>query len=88
MANCYNLKKVDNQWSWRVRGSKFLYYTNLSGYGLFTQKTVRETNYANECDEKQIEGTCQFSLSGYSMSGARKKINNYFANAGIMMPGL
>jgi hypothetical protein len=63
-------------WSWEYENEPHvLYFTNDKGQGVFRQKYVRTTNQANECDKKQIVGTSQFSLSGYSMSGARAKIN-------------
>lgn len=80
MDKVIGLKKVDNQWFWGFKGDKNAYYTNSSGEGIFKQKSIRETNWANECDEKQITGTCQFSLSGYTLSGARKKLNRCFDN--------
>jgi hypothetical protein len=79
MNNVKNLKKNENYWSWSFEEEpNYRYFTNDDGAGIFSQKIKRETNYANECDVKQLEGTSQFSLRGYSLSGARKKLNRYY----------
>ena len=75
-----NLKKNEREYQWQFENEpNVIYFTDSEGSGIFKQKTIRETNYANECDTKQIAGTSQFSL-GYSLSGARKKLNRYFAD--------
>ena len=79
-----NVKKLNIEgkcWSWEFESEpNVVYFTNDSGDGIFNQKTVRETNQANECDVKQITGTGQFNLSGYTKDGARRKLNKYFNN--------
>ena len=51
-------------WSWNM--GKDCFYTDNDGCGLWI-------------NNKQIKGTCQFSLFGYSKSGARKKINRLWS---------
>jgi hypothetical protein len=79
MSKVRNLKFDGEAWYWSFEDEpKVSYFTNNNGEGIFRQKTVRETNFANECDIKQKTGICQFSLKGYSISGARKKLNRYY----------
>lgn len=74
----------DGMWMWTVLKEDWIYgedgwkeaivptdyFTNTAGEGIFT--------YEENGNLKQIIGTCQFSLTGYSVSGARKKIKRWF----------
>ena len=74
----------DGMWMWTVLEEDLVYgedgweqalvptdyFTNTSGKGIFY--------YEENGNLKQITGTCQFSLTGYSLSGARKKIKRWF----------
>lgn len=53
------------KWSFEWCGKS--YRTDNDGDGLW-------------CNEKQLTGTCQFSLRGMSISGARKRLNKQFDN--------
>jgi hypothetical protein len=67
-----NLKKHnDGMWTWRKDDEDGCYYTNENGEGIFFQD-------GRNGSSRQIIGNCQFSLSGYTLSGARKKINRFF----------
>lgn len=74
------LHKDGKRWFWHYDDDderNYSYFTNDAGQGIFRQKNIRETNDANECDVEQLVGTAQFSLSGYSLSGARSKLNRH-----------
>lgn len=74
----------DGMWMWTVLKEDWIYgedgweealvptnyFTNTAGEGIFTCKENGSI--------KQITGTCQFCLTGYSVSGARKKIKRWF----------
>ena len=77
MTRILNLKKDERQWYWTVEDTDYWseettrtdYFTDKEGDGIFEiYKGARH----------QITGTCQFTLDGYSMSGARKKIKRWF----------
>ena len=79
-----NLKNNDGQWYWDYvneyderrecrtdsAGDGIWEYAKTGGRWMPENKPVYEW--------KQIVGSCQFSLSGYSISGARKKLNRYY----------
>ena len=78
-----NLQHNSGEWAWTetTDDSSTEYKTNLLGHGLWvlapgnTCAIDPDTGkYRSIYEWKQILGTCQFSLNGYSMSGARKKI--------------
>ena len=81
-----NLYLEENQWFWTYvddEGSETQYRTNSYGEGMWEYvKTgtwmVQKKQHLWEW--KQITGTCQFSLRGYSLSGARKKLKNAFSD--------
>ena len=71
----WGLHRNGKCWFWHYDDDderNYSYFTNDAGQGIFRQKIVCN---ANDCLVEQLVGTAQFSLSGYSMSGARKKLN-------------
>ena len=79
-----NLQHSSGAWTWTAttEGGSTEYKTNSAGNGLWvlapssTCAIDPDTGkYRPIYEWKQIRGTCQFSLNGYSMSGARKKIS-------------
>lgn len=70
------LYKDGDCWTWEISNQPGrIFYTNNNGEGIWEDWGK---------GEQQIVGICEFSLKGYSLSGARKKINrianNYFYN--------
>ena len=72
MQNIKKLRKDRNQWLWERDGKT--YFTNKDGYNLFVENKINDY----DVEHKQISAT--FSLVGYSMSGARKKLNRNVNN--------
>lgn len=85
MIKVNNLRcDFDGMWMWTILKEDLIYgedgweealvptnyFTNTAGEGIFT--------YEENGNLKQITGTCQFCLNGYSVSGARKKIKRWF----------
>ena len=64
-----NLKCEDGRWSW-TSWDGTQYHTDKYGEGVW-----KVIDNAHEYGHKQVKGTCQFTLAGYTMDGARKKIN-------------
>ena len=67
METIKNLHRYEDEWLWDFDGET--YCTNALGEGIWKWKP--------DGTWQQLVGTCQFSLYGYSGSGARKKINRY-----------
>lgn len=68
------LHRIEKQWFWHYDDDEernYSYFTNGNGQGIFRQKNGWVANV------EQLVGSCQFSLSGYSASGARKKLNRH-----------
>lgn len=60
-----------NQWSWEIKGrTRYSYHTNNCGEGIFEYDS-------KTCETRQLTGTCQFTIAGYTASGARAKINRW-----------
>jgi hypothetical protein len=64
-------KNSEGQFRWERPETGGWYYTNKDGEGIFYHNDATGTY-------NQETGTCQFSLSGYSLSGARKKLNRRY----------
>ena len=80
MVKIKNLQCVDGCWSWTEVdefGDAVDYRTNSDGQGIWAyvdSGTRMLPDYEPVMEWRQQVGTCQFSLRGYSASGARKKI--------------
>jgi hypothetical protein len=67
METIKNLRRDGNKWFWEFADET--YCTDARGEGIWMWRP--------DGTWQQLVGTCQFSLYGYSVSGARKKINRY-----------
>ena len=82
-----NLRKESDsfRWTWTVIDSDVIheYRTNAYGEGLWVYAPngcvwVENGKSTPVFEWRQIEGTCQFSLKGYTISGARRKLLRKF----------
>ena len=75
-----NLKCIDGEWSWEAEnfeGDIERFKTNSVGEGrwiLARTGAILMPENKPQYTWQQIDGTCQFSLKDYTMSGARRKL--------------